>query len=796
MSSRIDRRWRKVARDLWLHRGRSAMVILAIVVGLTGAGAVLDTWALLRRVTREEYLATNPASATLRLAPGDSVDDALLVAVRALPAVRDAESRRTTVASVQVGDAWHSAVLFSSGDPAGQRIGRLVPVQGAWPPVDGGFVIEHSSVEYSGAAVGDSVVVRVGDGEPVRLPIAGVARDAGLAPGWMEHVVYAFVAPATLVRLGVPAAPDQLLLTVRDDAADRMSRGAVRAVALQAVVAARRLGHSVRALDVPEPGRHIHAAQMDSLLMTKGAFGLLALLLSGFLVVNLVTAMLAGQLREIGVMKAIGAEPAQLARMYLGLALALGLVASAIAIPLAALAGRAYARFAASLLNFSVEEYAIPRWAIAVQLAAGALLPVLAAVAPVVKGSRVSVAAALRDTGLSGADAAPRWIERVRGPRRPLLLSLRNAFRRRLRMALTLVTLSLGGATFLAALDLRAAIRASVSHLYGELLRFDMTARFDTPQVAEAALRVARAVPGVETAEAWSGARAALAGADALGEAFAVTAVPADSRLLALTVVAGRWLAPDDTGALVVNDRLLEEQPALALGREVSLLVRGRASSWRIVGVVKSGPAAQAWVARGAFAHATGDTLASTVVVRAASRELGAQSDLVLRLREAVEGAGIPVASTQLTAANRRVIEDHLLMVASFLLAMAQLAVIVGGLGLASTMSLAVLERTREIGVLRAIGATPGAVMRLVQLEGLVIALLSWAAAVPLSIPVSVALGAMFGRIMFPVPVRLVPEWGAMAVWLAVVIVVSVVACAWPARRATRVVARVALAYE
>ena len=135
-------------------------------------------------------------------------------------------------------------------------------------------------------------------------------------------------------------------------------------------------------------------------------------------------------------------------------------------------------------------------------------------------------------------------------------------------------------------------------------------------------------------------------------------------------------------------------------------------------------------------------------------------------------------------------------MVAGFLLVMAQLTVVVGGLGLASTMSLAVLERTREIGVLRAIGATPRAIHGIVQAEGLVVALLSWLLAVPLSLPASVLLGRAFGRIMFEVPVSWRPQGAAVAVWLALVVVVSVVACAWPAWRATRVPAARALAYE
>ena len=104
--------------------------------------------------------------------------------------------------------------------------------------------------------------------------------------------------------------------------------------------------------------------------------------------------------------------------------------------------------------------------------------------------------------------------------------------------------------------------------------------------------------------------------------------------------------------------------------------------------------------------------------------------------------------------------------------------------------------RATCIGVLRAIGARHGVIMTMVQIEGLVIALLGWALAIPLSLPMSVALGRAFGRIMLPLAVTWTPDVAGVVQWLAIVVVVSVAACAWPAWRATRITTRAALAYE
>ncbi len=120
----------------------------------------------------------------------------------------------------------------------------------------------------------------------------------------------------------------------------------------------------------------------------------------------------------------------------------------------------------------------------------------------------------------------------------------------------------------------------------------------------------------------------------------------------------------------------------------------------------------------------------------------------------------------------------------------------VGGMGLASTMSLAVLERTREIGVMRAIGARHGAIMRMIQAEGIVIVVLAWLVSLPLSAPMSVGLAVAFGKVMFTVPVQTLPNVGAAFAWLLLVLVVSLLACAWPGLRATRIPIAAALSYE
>ena len=784
----LNPRWRKVLRDLWLHKARTGLVVSAICIGIIGAGSVLDAWSLLRRVTRSEFDASNPASAVLRT---DSVDAVLLARIRAMPAIAAAQTRRTILATVQTSLGPRTAMLTSADDFVTNRIGVIKPDAGAWPPRDGALVIEHSSVDFAGVALGDSLTIHIGDGPRLSLPVSGISRDVGLAPGWMEHLVYMFATPRTLAQLGALASMSELQFVVRDRSLDRV---AVQRIARDVRTLVESTGRKVSDVNVPVPGRHMHAAQIDSLLYTQGAFGLLALFLSGLLVVNLISAMLTGQVREIGVMKAIGARGSQIAAMYLTLALLLGVIASLIAIPLAAEFGRLYAEFTADMLNFDIAGYRIPLWSFALQFAVGVLLPVLAAAVPVARGCRVSVSDALRDFGIAGpasGDSAL-LLHGTWGLPRPLLLSLRNAFRRRQRMALTLGTLSVGGAVYLGALNLRASVIGAVDLLFAPQ-HYDLSLRFAHAHATDSIMHTVTGVAGVASAEAWRGARALVSENDGpTGGSFPVTAPPLDSRLLTVAVDSGRWLQPGIANELVVNARLVEDVPGIVLGGNVSLIVDGRLARWKIVGIAELGPSPIAITTRETLDRLSGRVEATSVVIAAAAGAPASLS-LVRNVRAALEERGFEISSGQLTSEQRSVMEDHLLMVAGFLGNMSLLMIVVGGLGLASTMSLAVLERTREIGVMRAIGARHGVILTMVQAEGLVIAILSWALAIPLSLPMSIALGNAFGRVMLKVPVHLVPEPAGVLRWLGVVVVLSLLACAWPALRATRITTAAAL---
>jgi len=132
----------------------------------------------------------------------------------------------------------------------------------------------------------------------------------------------------------------------------------------------------------------------------------------------------------------------------------------------------------------------------------------------------------------------------------------------------------------------------------------------------------------------------------------------------------------------------------------------------------------------------------------------------------------------------------------AFLLIMALLTASVGSMGLAGTMGMNVLERTREIGIMRAIGAKDSVIMRTVIAEGIVIGIISFVLAVVLSVPFTYGLSAIVSLAIFETPIQVVFTFTGYGIWLGLVLILSAIASILPARNAARLTIREVLAYE
>ncbi len=798
--------WHKVIRDFWQERTRSLLVVLAIALGIAGFSSVFSAYAILTRELNNGYLASNPASASLGT---DVVDEKLLRAVRAVPGVGDVEARRSVRGRVQAEHGeWRRLRLFIVKDYGDIRIHTLKPQEGAWPPGPGEILIERDAFQVARTKIGETVTVKTADGKERALRVTGCVHDVGQAQARMEQTVYGYVSLDTLAQLGEKPFLDTLYLEVAENKFDQAH---IRAVAQNVKERVASLGHAVRWLDVPKPGAHPHADIMGLLLLMMAAFGLFTLLLSGILVVNLLTALMASQVRQIGVMKAVGGTRWQIARVYFAQALLLGSAALLIGIPAGMWGSRVLALYMAGFLNFDVTSFAVPVWVYATEAAAGLVVPVLAAAYPVIKGSAVTVREALADVGVArqafGTSALDRALAGVGGVTRPVLLAVRNSFRRRVRLGLTLVTLSLAGVFFLSALNIRSSIMQTLDHVFGRM-KYDLEVSLEEMHPLEEVGPAVRRTPGVIRVDGWTTSQATLVDRDeaagSIGKnapeslSFSVIALPPETDLFTPEIAEGRWLRSDDTNALLVNLQLAQKDSRFQVGRDVTLRMGSLARSWRLVGTVrKPFPRENVAYVSKAFmeklsGHA-GMTNDLRVVLEPASTSSISQAKIAVE--RSLEEIHVRARSVG-TGESRLGLDMHMVMLYVFLIIMACVLAGVGGLGLITTMSLNVLERRREMGVLRAIGASRATVFLIVLLEAGVIGLLSWALGTLAAWPISRSVANYLMIRMAQTDLDFAFDGRGIAIWLVVCVLLAAAASLLPAWQASRRPIREAIGYE
>lgn len=814
--------WRKVFRDFWQERTRSVLVVAAIAMGIAAFSSVLSSYAILNRELNLGYLATNPASATLRV---DAVDDDLLKAVAAIPGVAAAEGRRAVAGRIKAGPAqWRSVMLFVVKDYANIRVSTITRETGAWPPSRGEVLIERDAFQVAKTRVGETVTVKLPNGDFQSLKVTGGAHDVGQAQARMENVVYGYITLETLALLGERPVLNQIKLLV---SGDRFDRAHIESVVRDVSTVVETSGHVVRGVDIPEPGKHPHADLMGMLLLAISSFGLLVLALSGVLVVNLLTALMASQVRQIGMMKAIGGTRGQIASIYLSQALLLGVAAVVIAIPLGMLGARALCRYLAVFLNFDVTSFSVPVWVYALVALVGVATPLLAAAYPVARGSAVTVRSALSDFGVAdrlfGTSSFDRALVGVGGMARPVLLAIRNSFRRRTRLALTLVTLSVAGLFFMTALNVRASMIGTLDRLFASK-KFDLSINLGTMAPLEGVERAVAKTPGALRVEGWIATEgsfiAAAAGASASPNAgglhgggaggghgggagpsasrFSVLGVQPGTELLKLDISEGRDVLPGETDTLVMNTALATRHPEIKVGQSVALRLGPSESSWRVVGI--SGEAFSppvAYVSRAYFEQAGGHVGVANTIRVALESSSPTDTD---RFKEAfdlnLEAEGLRALSATSKAESRFGFDQHMLMIYLFLVVMSAIIGGVGGLGLMTTMSLNVLERRREMGVLRAIGASSKVVWLIVVSEGVAMGVMSFLIAASLSVPLSRGLGDFVAAAMFGSELGFSFDPNGPAIWFAVSLGLSALASFLPAWHASRSPVREALGFE
>ncbi|HSK57161.1 MAG TPA: ABC transporter permease [Jiangellales bacterium] len=785
----ITARWRKVRADLLTNKVRSGLAVISLAVGTTAVGALVLAGDTLDASFESSLRTANPPSAVLVTDPFDAdlVDEVL-----AHPAVGQAEARRSHRTQVAGPAGDHLGIeLVAMPDFGDNHVALIDPRAGTWPPSRDGIVLERASISELGVSVGEDVSVEIPGETPLELTVTGTVSDVTEVAPMLGGSVRGYVAMETMTELTGSDDLNTFYLRATDQPLDRDSASEMTAAVRDDVL--RPAGVALEANHVENPSEHPADKTLSFIVLTMQVLSLFGLAIAIGLVVNTVTALLAQQRHQLGVMKAIGGTVRQLTVQYLGYVGLLSAGALVVAVPTSLLGGRAVAGFIAGLANIDLDPMGIPLTPVLLQVVIATLLPLAAVVFAVRRACRTTVRDAITNQGLSSTTSRGYHSSRFS---RQTLLAYRNAVRNRLRLGLTILTVALCGSVLVGVSSTGSALGHVTEEVAG-YTDYDVEIALTDPVPFTEADDILRRDQAVDSVEGWWRGQASLLRPNGTqNQNISITGTPAGSSAIDPTLQEGRWFDGTDDFPVVINTDLAEAEPDLEVGDPAVLEIDGQRREWNVVGIATT-------TTVGPVAYLPTEQLAATVGAAGQANTLAVQlaagtdhDEAADRLGTLAGDTGLPVGQVQTSGQIREGLEGIVAVAIALLLFIGAILAVVAVVGVAGTMTLSVFEQTREIGVLRTIGATTWAVRRLLLLQGVAVAAIGGLIGILLSMPVAWLLAAAIENTVISADLPLTFSWLAVGIWLPVAMAIGALGATQPARAAARLTVRDTLAYE
>ena len=800
-------RWQKVLSDLRGNLGRTVLVIASIAVGLFAFGVIATLYFVIREDMRDGYAAVQPANIRLRTS---LIDDEMIASISDLPGVANTQGARLLNLRMQTAaDQWTTIELHSHPDFATSSINQLALTEGNLDISKGQILIERYKLDDTGAELGDLVVIEKPDGQLRTLEVAGVVSDQtngafSGAGGFFLSPVQGYVSSDTLNWLGLPLPDwyDTLYLTVSGDGTDEDH---IQSIADQVSQELEDRDVTVNSVATRRSDDHPNSPYVNAISGVLLLLGFFIVFLSAFLITNTLQALLQQQVEQIGIMKTVGARRTQITAIYMMLILTFGILAFLLAAPLTSWVSFQLMGFLVLQLNFDLLGFRIVPVVLILQALIAVLVPQVAAFFPIWRGSRLSVQEALsgvRQGSTKVRKSGSRGLVRFKLLSRPLLISLRNTFRSKGRMVLTLITLSLGGALFISTFNVQLSMANYIDQI-SQYFIGDLNVTMAFPYRVEKIETLLSPLDEITHVEGWMTARSELIRPDgSTADSVQLLAPPGGSQLVNPKLLSGRWLQPGDQNAIVLNELFLSKFPELQTGDTLRLQVNGDETEWIVVGFFQFAGRSAGYMAYTNAEYLSelvgmpGQAVLFRMVAADPNLTISEQEALGIKVQNLLEARGIQIAEVEAGLSVSQTAADGFSILTAFLLFMAILAAVVGSIGLAGTMSINVMERTREIGIMRAIGSSNGILMMMVIIEGYLIGIISWALGSLLAFPITNLMSNAISVALFEASTSITYTATGFLIWFVVVSLLSIGASVLPARKAANLTIREVLAYE
>ena len=796
--------WYKIWFDLWNNKTRTLLAILSIAAGVFAVGAIFGMSDMMLSNMDKSHQAVLPNHINVQLE--EAVDREIILNLKNVPGVEDVEPYNSVSIQYKLRpeDDWRPGVIQMRDNFDAQKYSLLQLRTGRWPHGKNEVSVERMAAQFLNIGIGDEVIFKIDDKERV-VPVTGLVRHPFVPPPQFMDLAFFFMDGAGMERFNIPAGKfGSFYVRVKPYSADyakEVATGIKDNLSKQNI--------DVAAFMYEDPDKHWGRTFMDGFALVQELLAVICVIISVVLVYNTLSNLITQQTDQIGVLKAIGGKAGTIIAIYLVSTLVYGTLAFLIALPLGAIVAYSMTKIFLNLYNIDFNQFQYSSRAVMFQAISALLAPMLAGLPPILNGARITVREAIASYGL-GANYRSGWLDRlVEGIGQRWLpsyyaQSLGNMFRHKGRLLMTQLVLVAAGSSFLMIMSLNSSITLTLDKFF-QRQDYESTLWFGKNQKLEAVTTFAKTVPGVEQVELRLIQSASMYVEGQLvkeaGIGANIKGIPENSDFFKPLIVAGRWLALGDGPAVVIS-RDVAKRNNIHVGDTITLnLGEMGKDEWLVVGLYEP-------VFVGSYnvetIYAPLPTLYNTakkynqgseLLVRTSSPDGEFTATVTDNLKDVFESHSMKVVDSQTQAALRATNDWQFSIVTSMLLALSVIVAIVGGIALMGALSIGVIERTKEIGVLRAIGARSPIILGMFVMEGIFQGCLSWLVSIPISFLASPSVASALGQVMFGATLDYQYNWLAVAVWLGIIVFISALASLLPARGAVRISVRDSLAY-
>jgi putative ABC transport system permease protein len=787
--------FRKAYRDVTKRRLRSLLTLLGILIGVAGLVAIVSTGQDLALAQQAAYANASQADISFWVWDAPTSTERAVGSLDNVAAVELREDFFTRCRwTANAAETARDVFIHGVADFSNQRVDQIFLKAGRWPQ-EGEFVAEQSALAVAPFQLGDTVTCRANAGGPERrLKLVGLIQSPNYPSAAILDYLTFYAPSPDVKRLLGTAGSNSLLLRVND-----LSHARDTSNEITQLLDRRAISHG--GPTIRDPQNYLGKRELDALLTLLFAFSAVGLVTSGFLVANTLAAIVAEQVGEIGTIKALGGTRGQVLTIYLATAALYGIGGTALGLAAGALLSWQLLAYIGSLLSLTI-GFEVAPLGLVLGLVVGLGVTLLAGVLPTLNATFIPVKEALESYGITstyGAGRVDRLLRRLVALPPLAAMSLRNLARRKGRTLVTVFVIGIAVAVSLAAQAVSASVDTAIDDLF-KTYRADAWVYFGE-YVSTAFESNLRALPFVRNVEVWS-LDDTWVSTDKRMERTTVRArlwgLPADTTLYRPNLIAGRWYQPDETDAVVISSDLAQSQD-LSVGGIVQVDTGSDTRWFRIVGIaVDNSVFLGSQVAGKVFMRedlvAAMEHRSGYATFFAVSFDAHDPASVQARLDSIFARFNRYQVSSDSAASEVRGAKEQTQVLTLALAAMSLLVGVIGALGILNTLTLNVLERRREIGVLRSVGASDANLIQAYLAEGLALGFVGWLFGIFIGYPLGAALTHIMEAVLFHIDY--VFDARMVLVSLAFALVLSGAASLVPALAAARLRVGEVLRYE